>query len=75
MALYTRDLGMAEVCACPRCGILTHPEYLNYIAKTGLVIGCSNCLPPKAQMSPATLAQVVRDAEINPPARGWMDAG
>jgi hypothetical protein len=72
MALYFQNLGFAEVCSCPRCGILTHPEYLNYIANTGLVIGCSSCLPPKASMSPAILAQVVREAQVNPPAKGWM---
>jgi hypothetical protein len=72
MALYMQDLDCYETCACPRCGMLTMTECLNYVAKTGLVIGCSNCLPPKAQMSPATLAQVVHDAQIKPRARGWM---
>lgn len=29
---------------CPNCGLLTHPEYLTYVIKTGEVVGCSDCI-------------------------------
>jgi hypothetical protein len=72
MTLYLEDLGLAETCACPRCGLMTNPEWLTSITKTGLVIGCANCVSLAARRDPAALAQLVREAEVSAPAKAWM---
>jgi len=72
MALYVKDLGMQETCSCPRCGIMTQPEWLTSITKTGLVIGCANCVSAAARRDPVALAQLVREAQVSVPAKAWM---
>lgn len=72
MALYLQDLDCYETCSCPRCGIMTMTECVTSITKTGLVVGCSSCLPPVTKMSSTFLTQIVREALSSSPAKSWM---
>ena len=51
--LFIQDLECYETAKCPRCRVLTHPECLTYVTKTGQVVGCSLCLPAQAKPAPA----------------------